>query len=200
LDDDWDVLKFLQQLQDLTAGEVKFETIPVADINGTTTAGESVVKVDPQAVESYVAAMVNDKPSGPADVEPSSVTVDVYNASGTSGLAGQVAQALAGKGFRTGTVDNWIGGAVPASRVIAGSASDPKAKAVAKALGGLPVSAEAGLPPGAVRVVLAGDYSGPGSAAGSLFDLSGTSAASTATPVPPAPPIDAGRNGPKCVN
>ncbi len=200
LDDDWDVLKFLQQLQDLTAGQVKFETIPVADINGTTAAGESVVKVDPQAVKSYVAAMVNDKPSDPGTVEPSSVTVDVYNASGTSGLAGQVAQALAGKGFRTGTVDNWIGGAVPASRVIAGSASDPKAKAVAKALGGLTVSAESGLPPGAVRVVLAGDYSGPGSAAGNLFDLSGTSAASTATPVPPAPPIDAGRNGPKCVN
>ncbi|MBF6327192.1 LCP family protein [Nocardia transvalensis] len=198
LDDDWNVMQFLQQLQDLSAGQVKFETIPVKDINGTTATGESVVKVDPQAVKSYVAAMVGDRPGDSSEVAPSSVTVDVYNASGTSGLAGQVSQALAGKGFRTGTVDNWIGGPVPSSRVVAGSTSDPKAKAVAKALGGLTVLAESGLPEGTVRVVLAGDYSGPGSAASSLFDLSGSSG--TATPVPPAPPIDAGQNGPKCVN
>ncbi|MFI5777804.1 LCP family protein [Nocardia sp. NPDC051570] len=199
LDDDWNVLKFLQQLQDLAAGQVKFETVPVTDINGTTAAGESVVKVDPQAVKSYVGAMVGGGSSDPAEVQPSSVTVDVYNASGTSGLAGQVSHALAGKGFRNGTVDNWIGGPVSASRVFAGSASDPKAKAVAKALGGLPVAAETRLPQGTVRVVLAGDYSGPGSAAGGLFDMSGTSSAA-ATPVPPGPPIDAGQNGPKCVN
>ena len=49
-----------------------------------------------------------------------------------------------------------------------------------------------------VGVVLASDYSGPGSAASSMFDLSGPS--TSATPVPPAPPIDAGQNGPKCVN
>jgi hypothetical protein len=63
---------------------------------------------------------------------------------------------------------------------------------------GLPVIADGDLPEGAVRVVLAGDYSGPGSEAGSLFDLSGNSP--TATPVPPAAPLDAGQNGPKCVN
>ncbi|MEV0101084.1 LytR C-terminal domain-containing protein, partial [Nocardia sp. NPDC050789] len=107
-------------------------------------------------------------------------------------------QALAAKGFRTGTVDNWIGGPVQSSRVLAASGGDPKARAVAQALGGLPVMAEPGLPEGSVRVVLAGDYSGPGSAKGSAtFDFSGTA---TATPVPPAPPIDAGTNGPKCVN
>jgi hypothetical protein len=112
-----------------------------------------------------------------------------------------VAQALTGKGFHTGTVENWPGSPVRSSRVLAASGSDPKAKAVAEALGGLTVVAAPDVPEGAVRVVLADDYSGPGSAAGSLFDMSGTSPASgTATPVPPAPPIDAGQNGPKCVN
>ncbi|ATL72278.1 LCP family protein [Nocardia terpenica] len=198
LDDGWDVVSFLHELQDLSGGQVRFETIPVKDVNGTTADGESIVRVDPQAVKSYVAAMISDRPADPKAVDPATVTADVYNAGGVAGLAGQVAQALAGKGFHTGTVDNWIGGSVQSSRVLAADSSDPKAKAVAKALGGLPVLAEDGLPPGAVRVVLAGDYSGPGSAAGSLFDPSGTS--STATPVPPAPPIDAGQNGPKCVN
>ncbi|WP_281181935.1 LCP family protein [Nocardia vaccinii] len=197
LDDKWDVLDFLKQLQDLTGGQVRFETIPVADLNGSTDDGESVVRVDSSAVRSYVASLVG-RSGSDGGVTPAQVTADVYNASGTSGLAGQVAQALVGKGFRTGTVDNWSGAPVPTSRVLAASTADPKAEAVADALGGLPVRAVPGTPEGAVRVVLAGDYSGPGSAAGELFDTSGSS--STATPVPPAPPIDAGQNGPKCVN
>ncbi|MVU82025.1 LytR family transcriptional regulator [Nocardia sp. ET3-3] len=200
LDDGWDVLGFLHELQDLSGGQVKFETIPVKDLNGWTDNGESVVRVDPPAVQKFVAKAVgDDEGEGDGGIDPSMVTVDVYNASGTGGLAGQAAQALTAKGFRTGTVDNWIGGPVQSSRVLAASAGSEKARAVAQALGGLPVMAEPGLPEGAVRVVLASDYSGPGSATGSsTFDFSG--GGSTATPVPPAPPIDAGTNGPKCVN
>ncbi|MGF6883416.1 LCP family protein required for cell wall assembly [Nocardia sp. GAS34] len=196
LDDNWDVLSFLRQLRDLTGGTVKFQTIPVQDLNSILDNGQSVVRVDPPAVRSFVAGLIDGSAAGPA---PTPITVDIYNASGTAGLARRVAQALAGKGFRAGTVDNWIGGPVSTSRVSSGRSSDPRAAAVAKALGGLPVRVEPGLVEGAVRVVLAGDYSGPGSA-GSLFDFSGTSASGTATPVPPAPPIDAGQNGPKCVN
>ncbi|AYF72653.1 LytR family transcriptional regulator [Nocardia yunnanensis] len=199
LDDGWDVLSFLHQLQDLSGGAVKFETIPVQDLNGWTDNGESVVRVDPPAVQKFVAKAVGDEEAGDGGVDPATVTVDVYNASGTAGLAGQAAQALAAKGFRTGTVDNWIGGPIQSSRVLAGSGGDPKARAVAAALGGLPVMGESGLPAGTVRVVLASDYAGPGSATGNgAFDFSG--GPTTATPVPPAPPIDAGTNGPKCVN
>ena len=205
LDKDWDVVAFMHQLQDLSGGKVNFETIPVQNLNATTADGESVVKVDSKSVKSFVAAAVGGDLGGEhADADagaPSSITADIYNAAGTAGLAGQVAQALTGKGFHTGTVDNWAGAPVRSSRVLAASTSDAKAKAVASALGGLTVMADPGVPEGAVRVVLADDYSGPGSDAGSLFDLSGTASASgTPTPVPPAPPIDAGQNGPKCVN
>ncbi len=204
LDKDWDVVAFMHQLQDLSGGKVNFETVPVQNLNGMTSDGESVVKVDPKAVKSFVAAAGG----GPSDdhddtgtVAPDTITTDVYNAGSTGGLAGQVAQALTGKGFHAGTVENWQGTPVRSSRVLAASTSDAKAKAVAEALGGLTVMADPGQAEGAVRVVLADDYSGPGSDAGSLFDLSGTSQTSGApTPVPSAPPIDAGRNGPKCVN
>ncbi|MCP2290082.1 LCP family protein [Nocardia amikacinitolerans] len=200
LDEDWDVVAFLQQLQDLSGGQVQFETIPVADLNGMTSDGESVVRVEPKAVKSYVASLVGEKAeeSDPPAVDPATVTVNVLNASGIGGLAGQVSQALTGKGFQAGRVGNYSGGSVTGSRVLAADSADPKAKAVAEALGKLTVVADPTMSPDSVSVVLASDYSGPGSAASSTFDFSGTS--TTATPVPPAPPIDAGQNGPKCVN
>ncbi|RJO80072.1 LytR family transcriptional regulator [Nocardia panacis] len=200
LDDDWDVIAFLQQLKDLAGGKVRFETVPVTDLNGETASGESVVRVDPKAIKSYVASLVGDRSAETAAaVDPATITVDVRNAGSVGGLAAQVAQALAGKGFHTGQVGNYTGPAVTASRVLVADTANPKGKTVAKALGGLTVVGDAGLGPDTVSVVLAGDYSGPGSAAGGMFDFSGTST-SGAVPVPPAPPIDAGQNGPKCVN
>ncbi|QLY32895.1 LCP family protein [Nocardia huaxiensis] len=201
LDDDWDVLKFLNQMQDLSGGKVSFETIPVKDLNGWTDDGESVVRVDPVAVQKYVAKTIgeDDGETYPETngVDPATVTVDVYNASGVGGMAGSVATALQGKGFRTGTVDNWIGGPIQSTRVLTGDATSAKARAVAQALGGVNVMSEAGLSEGSIRVVLAGDYSGPGSAPATTMDFTSST---TMTPVPPAPPIDAGQNGPKCVN
>ncbi|MEU7768005.1 LCP family protein [Nocardia sp. NPDC049190] len=201
LDDDWDVLAFLQQLQDLSGGEVTFETIPVVDLNGETSSGESVVKVDPKSVKAYIGSLVGDGASArraePA-VDSATLTVSVYNATGIGGLAGQVARVLSAKGFHQGVVTNYTGQHVTSSRVLAADTANQKARAVAKALGGLTILADPDLSPDSVSVVLASDYSGPGSAASGTFDLSGTS--TSPTPVPPAPPIDAGQNGPKCVN
>lgn len=202
LDEDWDVLSFLQQLQDLSAGQVTFETIPVADLNGMSPNGESVVRVDPDEVRSYIASLVGEEPTGEpkvtSTVAPRTVTVDVYNAGGITGLAGEVSQTLIARGYRTGDVGNYTGGTVGGSRVLASSGEDPKAESVAEALGGLPVLADPSIPTGTVSVVLADDYSGPGSEAQTLFDFDDPT--TSATPVPPAPPIDAGREGPKCVN
>ncbi|WP_446226329.1 LCP family protein [Nocardia sp. IBHARD005] len=202
LDEDWDVLAFLQQLKDLSGGKVEFETIPVSDLNSMTSAGESVVKVDPKTVQSFVAALVGEEKTeedAAPKIDTSTVTVSVLNAGGATGLAGKVSAALTSKGFREGTIGNYTGRGVSSSRVLAADATDPKAAAVAEVLGGLTVVADATVSADTVSVVLASDYSGPGSAAAGMFDLDATSSA-TATPIPPAPPIDAGQNGPKCVN
>ncbi|WP_274534439.1 LCP family protein [Rhodococcus sp. 66b] len=214
IDDDWDIIEFAKQLQNLAGGKVQFETIPVLDINGMTDYGESIVKVDPKAVKKYIAGLVGadsedseETSEAPTTVNASSITVDVANASDIAGLASGVSEALSALGYKEGQVGNNTGSDVSESTVFAKSADDDAALAVAEALGGLTVKADSSLSSGKVRVVIAEDYSGPQSAdavSPSEGATSTTESASTTetspTPAPPGPPIDAASNGPRCVN
>ncbi|MCJ0903588.1 LCP family protein [Rhodococcus sp. ARC_M6] len=215
IDDDWDIIEFAKQLQNLAGGKVQFETIPVLDINGMTDYGESIVKVDPKDVKKYIASLVGaDAPaeetttSSAPTVDASKFTVDVANASDTAGLASGVSEALSALGYKEGKVGNNTGASVSESTVFSKSADDDAALAVADALGGLTVKADSSLPSNTVRVVLAAGYSGPQSADSvSPSDSGSTSTSNSAsttetspTPAPPGPPIDAASSGPRCVN
>ncbi len=217
LDDDWDILDLATQMQDLSGGAVQFSTIPVEDINAMTDYGESVVQVDPAAVRSFVASLsgvetteateVAATTAVAPDVDRSSVTVDVANAGDVAGLASTVSAALTDEGFTEGEVGNYgvvgSGDPVETSTVFAADPDSDEAKAVAAVLGGLDIVADRSLPKGQVTVVLAAGYDGPGSgASGSTTSTAAselTPAGGTATPAPPADPIDAG-NGTRCVN
>jgi len=148
IDDDWDIIEFAKQLQNLAGGKVQFETIPVLDINGMTDYGESIVKVDPKAVKKYIAGLVGadsedseETSEAPTTVNASSITVDVANASDIAGLASGVSEALSALGYKQGQVGNNTGADVSESTVFAKSADDDAALAVAEALGGLTVKA-----------------------------------------------------------
>ncbi|MGW6694520.1 LCP family protein [Rhodococcus sp. NPDC054953] len=211
LDEDWDVIGFAKELQSLAGGQVRFETIPVVDINAMTDYGESIVQVEPKAVRRYVAELAGEADTeasaGESDpvptVDPATVTVDVVNDSAIGGLAGRVSDAVSAKGYQVGVVGNNTGESVSASELLAADPDSDAATSAADALGGLPVVQDSSLARNTVRVVLAADYDGPGSEStrdsaeptSDILDL-GTSP----TPVPPGPPIDAGRSGPQCVN
>ena len=160
IDDDWDIIEFAKQLQNLAGGKVQFETIPVLDINGMTDYVESIVKVDPKAVKKYIAGLVgadsedsDETSEAPTTVNASSITVDVANASDIAGLASGVSEALSALGYKQGQVGNNTGSDVTESTVFAKSADDDAALAVAEALGGLTVKADSSLSSGKVRVV-----------------------------------------------
>lgn len=209
LDSDWDIIEFATQLQDLAGGKVRFETIPVVDINGMTDYGESIVQVDPKAVRKYVASLAGEEPAEDdtttsttpttmPDIDVSSVTVDVANDSSISGLASTVAATLEDEGFGLGDVGNNTGKSVSRSTVFANKSDSQAGQAVSVTLGGLPIEADSSLASGEVRVVLAGDYKRP---AGSSTGSGGVVDAGTSpTPVEPGPAIDAGNKGPHCVN
>jgi len=205
----WDVMDFVQQLSKLAGGKVAFATVPVLDGAGWSDDGmQSVVRVDPHQVADWVAGLLNDQAEGKTEqlaYTPAKTTASVVNDTDINGLAAAVSDVLSSKGFSTGTVGNNDGGHVKSSQVRAAKADDIGAQEVAKELGGLPVVPDTALAPGSVKVVLANDYTGPGSGLSGnatimpakLSDQGAT--ADSNTPAP-SPILTAGSDKPECIN
>ncbi|MDT5009046.1 MAG: hypothetical protein QOH57_663 [Mycobacterium sp.] len=204
----WEIMDFIKQLESLAAGNVAFATIPVLDEAGWSDDGmQSVVRVNPDQVQDWVKGLLDDQAQGKTEqlaYSPDKTTVDVVNDSNINGLAAAVSDVLAGSGFTAGQVGNNETGHVSGSQIQAAKSDDLGAQAVAKELRGLPVVADSSLSPGRVRVILAADYTGPGSG----LDSSGPTAPAvdpvSDTPINsdpgPSPIITAGSDDPKCVN
>jgi hypothetical protein len=208
----WDIMDFMKQLSNLAGGNVAFATIPVLDEAGWSDDGmQSVVRVDPGQVQQWVGGLLHNQEEGKTEqlaYTPEKTTASVVNDTDINGLAAAVSEVLTSKGFHVGTVGNNDAGHVNGSQVQAAKADDMGAQAVAQDLGGLPVIANAALPPASVRVVLAGDYTGPGSGLGnsstvragsSSTDAADLSSAQSSAP-PPSPILTAGSDKPECVN
>ncbi|MEE3750764.1 LCP family protein [Mycobacterium intracellulare] len=206
----WDVMDFVQQMQKLAGGNVAFATIPVLDGAGWSDDGmQSVVRVDPHQVADWVGGLLHEQEQGKTEeiaYTPAKTTASVVNDTDINGLAAAVSDVLSAKGFAAGTVGNNDGGHVKASQVRAAKSDDMGAKEVAKELGGLPVIADTSLAPGAVRVVLANDYSGPGSGLSGTESImparvstAGAVTANAGAP-PPSPILTAGSDKPECIN
>ncbi|SEA22760.1 MULTISPECIES: LCP family protein [Mycobacteriaceae] len=209
LSDGWDIMDFVQQMQKLAGGNVAFATIPVLAEDGWSDDGtQSVVRVDPAQVQQWVAGLLQDQAEGKTEklaYTPGNTTVDVVNDSDINGLAAAVSEVLTEKGFVAGKIGNNEADHVPSSQIQAAKSDDLGAKAIAEQLGNLPVVENASVPSGAVRVVLAHDYAGPGSGleGGShtvTQSSADTSDSGSSTPVPPSPIITAGAADPKCVD
>ena len=205
----WDIMDFIKQLEHLAGGNVAFATIPVVDEAGWSDDGmQSVVRVNPTDVHEWVDGLLHDQAEGKTEqiaYSPDKTTANVVNDTNINGLASAVSDVLSAKGYAAGDVGNNDKEHVTKSQVQAASADDLGAQAVAKDLGGLPVVEDGSIPQGQVRVVLAGDYTGPGSGLeGSLPTAATVSQAAgqagDATPPPPSPVITAGSDDPKCVN
>lgn len=202
IDAGWNVIGFATQLQGLAGGAVRFETVPVADPDAMNNAGQSIVKLDPAVVHTFIASLVQSgsptstapastvPPKGP---DPATVTVNVSNATAVGGLASKVSGALTAAGYAAGSVSNRTAGKQQDSVVLAPTADDPGAAEVARELGGLEVRADSSIDSGVVDVVLGTSYSGPGA-----DGASSSSTTATAT-TPAAPPITAG-DGVPCIN
>ncbi|OBI80679.1 LytR family transcriptional regulator [Mycobacterium sp. 1245805.9] len=207
----WDVMDFVQQLQKLAGGKVAFATIPVLDGAGWSDDGmQSVVRVDPHQVADWVGSLLQGQAQGKTEelaYTPAKTTVDVVNDTDINGLAAAVSDVLSTKGFGAGTVGNNDGAHVKGSQVRAAKTDDLGAQQVGKELGGLPIVADPALTAGSVKVVLANDYTGPGSglSGGPSTQVlparaSNAGAAGGPNTPPPSPILTAGSDKPECIN
>jgi len=194
LDQDWDVFRFAQQVQGIAAGNVEFVTIPIEGEKRVDGDG-AVLTVDSRSVRDFVSGMTRAPATplpatGSADASNATVTVDVRNASGVSGLAGRVLDELAARGFTRGEAAN---SPARASSVVRHARGEQDAGGrVAEALGGLPVEPDSNLAAGRVRVFLGEDYAGPGAQQLSGAPLVRPDGSAHAQQPNPEPPITAG--------
>lgn len=189
IDNDWNVIGFATQLQGLAGGAVHFETVPVQDPDAMNEAGQSIVKLDPTIVRTFIASLLGTKSTSsaatttaPPGPERSTVTVNVSNATSEGGLASTVLGQLTATGYSAGKVSNATTGKQDASVVLAPKPDDAAAAEVAKDLGGLPVRADSSVAPGEVTVVIGSSYTGPGASDSSTSTTTGPGASAPVSP------------------
>jgi LCP family protein required for cell wall assembly len=82
LDPDFDLLQFADKAKGLASGDVSFETIPVITINGRSPDGQSIVEVDPKAVQQYISGLAGRSSGGGASdggIAPAAFTQSTVN-------------------------------------------------------------------------------------------------------------------------
>lgn len=201
LDEDFDILDFATRMRKVASGNVEFQTVPIAG-EAETDADGYVLEYDEDEVHRFVSNLIKKKPDPAKPIGDPSIAVDVFNSSGSSGLAGRVSGAITAQNFAAGAVAN--GAPLEQSVVRYGSDRRQEAEELADFLGGLRVEKDEGVAPEALAVYVGGDYAGPGLeevAAEPVVNLQeGDSAAEgDLEPVPPpAGPINASKV--PCVN
>lgn len=217
LDQGWDIAGFAQQMSGLAGGDVTFSTIPVTSVDGVGDNGESIITVDVREVQRFMESTVRSPEETPTDTHTASQPTEqtapassalsntsayVLNAGASPGQAGAVGKHLESRGVRVAEVSNAVEGMYFQSQIVAGNAQDPAALELSRTLGGLPVTTSADLDPGSIVVVVAGDYAGPAAGQSAEVEVDQT----VGTPgedfgeAETAPEINAGGDGPRCVN
>jgi LytR cell envelope-related transcriptional attenuator len=107
-DSRWNLLGFAQDMRALSSSNLHFTTLPEIATNDVDVPGypglRGVNYIDVPQIQQQVSQAFCGSSVIPSTV--SSVTVDVYNGSGTSGLAADVSQDLVAMGYKVGAVEN----------------------------------------------------------------------------------------------
>ncbi|WP_216894464.1 LCP family protein, partial [Nocardia alni] len=168
-----DLLMLGRSLQKMPAGEITFLTVPTA---GTTSYGNEIPRETD--IKAIFRAIIDDQPlpgeqrppgpppTSPAEpphqltaTDPATVSVQVTNASTTTGLAGATAAKLAKPGFQIYSVDTYTYGTLSTTVVRYSSGHQRDAATVAAALPGAKLQVASGLG-SVVQVALGTDFSG----------------------------------------
>jgi LCP family protein required for cell wall assembly len=190
-----DLLRLATQVQDLSAGNITFVTIPTLGTPTISYRGErvSIVQVDFAAIPGFIAQVIG-QPTAyetAGTVAPATVTVTVANGTTTSGLAGRNGKALTALGFALGgptTVD-----AAPVTTIQYPAGMEAQAKTLAAAVPGAAVAVSSTVT--GVTLVLGSDGvevpgAAPTTTARAATTAPSTAPAATTTDATPPPQPD----------
>jgi anionic cell wall polymer biosynthesis LytR-Cps2A-Psr (LCP) family protein len=157
-DQGFDLLSFAPQMQSLTGAHLKMTTLPDAAVQNITIPGYPSAQDANYIYVPKLQQMVNSAFYGSAAVAASkSVTVDVYNGSGASGLAASASQAIAALGYTAGkTADASAQSQQLQSdtQVFYGAGAENNAESIADMVGAMAPTSLSSLPAGHVEVLL----------------------------------------------
>ncbi|SEK24977.1 cell envelope-related function transcriptional attenuator common domain-containing protein [Blastococcus sp. DSM 46786] len=180
VDQSLDLMQLAEQMQSVAAGSIEFQTVP--NVGTGEEEGKSIVRLeDEDALQAFFADLsAEPEPEAPvtaeapATVDPSAVTIDVYNGSGTSGLAAKAASSLTTAGFTVGSTGNASSMDHERTEVRYAAGDEALASTVAAAIPGAVAAESEDAGRGTVQLVLGSDFNGVGQAV---------------TPPPPAPEV-----------
>jgi LCP family protein required for cell wall assembly len=196
-DRSWNLLDFLSAMKSLNGKNLTFTTLVPQGY--ATIDGQDVNVVNVPAIKAEVqkafyppatptpspkktagTTTAEQKPAGA--LSPRATTVDVYNGGYTSGLAGQLSQALTAAGYKAGKVAN-----VPAqssTEVLYGTGAAASAQKIAGYFTGVTASPSSTVAAGHVEVLLGRDVTSVPAGISSSSTSAASTAASSPTPSP----------------
>ena len=158
-DQNFNLLDFATNMKALTGSHLSLTTLPDAAVQNIMIPAFGQQPQDANYI--YVPDIqrrVNGAFYGSAVVKPTkAVTVDVYNGSGTPGLAGEAAQAVATLGYTPGNAANPSAQSQPVqddTQVFYGPGAGQDAGQIADEVGAMAATSLSSLPPGHVEVLL----------------------------------------------
>jgi anionic cell wall polymer biosynthesis LytR-Cps2A-Psr (LCP) family protein len=161
-DSGWNLIEFTQDIRALSPAHLHFTTLPEISTNDVDIPGYSGAQSANYIDVPQIQQQVHKAFYGGSSITPptaSSVTVDVYNGSGTNGLAAEVSQDIVAMGYKAGAVADSSSQSQPVqddAEVFygAGSATEANAQLIANVMGVQSATPLSSLPAGHVEVLL----------------------------------------------
>jgi LCP family protein required for cell wall assembly len=160
-DNGWNLLDFALDMNALSSTNLNFATLPEISTNDVDIPGypglQSANYIDVPVIQQQVSKAFYGSSMIPSTA--SSVTVNVYDGSGTDGLAANVSQDLVAMGYKAGAVKNSSAQSQPVQNDTeifygAGSATEANAQLIADVMGVQSATPLSSLPTGQVEVLL----------------------------------------------
>lgn len=151
------MIKIAQGMQSLTAGKLRFVTVPFAPY----APDPNRVALRQPVADQFFTSLRNDKevrqePKTNGKLDPSKVQLRVLNATGMAGQARRVADALEAQGFRVSSVGNV--GTRASTQVLYGPGLEAQANTLADVIPGASKTPRQGGAPGIVDLVIGSNF------------------------------------------